>query len=95
MARMHCGLRPLPLPLLLLAMLVVLSIGQYGSGAKIPTKNAVATARKEEVKYIKCGVCEEIVKQLYRQVKKKKGEIAPRKVLSGVFVLPARGPNCL
>ncbi len=46
---------------------------------KKETKSAV-TARKEDVKYIKCGVCEEIVKQLSRQVKKKRDKIAPKKV---------------
>lgn len=46
---------------------------------KKETKGAV-TARKEDVKYIKCGVCEEIVKQLSRQVKKKRDKIAPKKV---------------
>eukprot|EP00897_Mesotaenium_endlicherianum_P006469 jgi/Mesen1/5850/ME000298S05121 len=37
-------------------------------------------ARKEDVKYIKCEVCEEIVKQLNRQVKKKRDDISPKKL---------------
>ncbi|CAM6127275.1 unnamed protein product [Calypogeia fissa] len=60
-------------------LLVVLFVGQYGSEAKSSAKNTLA-ARKEDVKYIKCGVCEEIVKQLHRQVKKMKEKIAPKKL---------------
>ncbi|KAH8938495.1 hypothetical protein BDL97_16G086100 [Sphagnum fallax] len=48
--------------------------------AKKKETKGVVTARKEDVKYIKCGVCEEIVKQLSRQVKKKRDKIAPKKL---------------
>eukprot|EP00270_Netrium_digitus_P013663 TRINITY_DN4567_c0_g2_i1.p1 TRINITY_DN4567_c0_g2~~TRINITY_DN4567_c0_g2_i1.p1 ORF type:complete len:258 (+),score=53.83 TRINITY_DN4567_c0_g2_i1:169-942(+) len=39
-----------------------------------------AVARKGDVIYIKCGVCEEIAKHIARQVRKRKEEVSPRKV---------------
>ncbi|OAE21090.1 hypothetical protein AXG93_3661s1150 [Marchantia polymorpha subsp. ruderalis] len=65
--------------LLLLLGAVLLLCLCHESNAQLP-KKAIASARKEDVKYIKCGVCEEIVKQLTRQVKKKKEKIAPKKL---------------
>lgn len=44
------------------------------------TKKPVSGARKEDVPYIKCQVCEKVAAQLYHQVQKKQAEIAPKKV---------------
>ncbi|KAF7813914.1 Pollen-specific protein SF21 [Senna tora] len=40
----------------------------------------VASARKEDIPYIKCQVCEKLAKQLSHQVHKKQAEIAPNKI---------------
>ncbi|EXB38813.1 hypothetical protein L484_027246 [Morus notabilis] len=44
------------------------------------TKKPVSGARKEDVPYIKCQVCEKVAAQLYHQVQKKQAEIAPKKI---------------
>ncbi|KAJ4958515.1 hypothetical protein NE237_025626 [Protea cynaroides] len=43
-------------------------------------KKLVSIARKEDIPYIKCQVCELIATQLYQQVKKKEAQISPKKV---------------
>jgi len=40
----------------------------------------VTTARKEDVPFIKCRVCEAIAKQLIRQVNRERDRVAPKKV---------------
>ncbi|XP_022960850.1 uncharacterized protein LOC111461534 [Cucurbita moschata] len=44
------------------------------------SKKPSATARKEDIPYIKCQVCEKLGAQLYHQVEKKQAEIAPKKI---------------
>ncbi|XP_061352655.1 uncharacterized protein LOC133297505 [Gastrolobium bilobum] len=44
------------------------------------SKKPVGIARKEDVPYIKCQVCEKLAKQLYQQVQNKQAEIAPKKI---------------
>jgi len=44
-------------------------------------KKPVGIARKEDVPYIKCQVCEILAKQLHQQVQSKKAEISPKKVV--------------
>lgn len=44
------------------------------------SKKPVGIARKEDVPYIKCQVCEKLAKQLYHLVHNKQAEIAPKKV---------------
>lgn len=44
------------------------------------SKKPVVGARKEDVPYIKCQVCEKLAAELYQQVQKKQAEIAPKKV---------------
>lgn len=60
-------------------VLVILAIGL------IPTfessKKPSAAARREDIPYIKCQVCEKLAAQLYHQVEKKQAEIAPKKVI--------------
>jgi hypothetical protein len=43
-------------------------------------KKPIAVARREDIPYIKCGVCEQIVKQLDRQVTNKRNQIAPKRL---------------
>ncbi|KAK7379938.1 hypothetical protein VNO78_32202 [Psophocarpus tetragonolobus] len=44
------------------------------------SKKSVGLARKEDIPYIKCQVCELLAKELYKQVHNKKAEIAPKKI---------------
>lgn len=44
------------------------------------SKKPVMGARKEDIPYIKCQVCEKLAAQLYHQVQKKQAEISPKKV---------------
>ncbi|KAK7272754.1 hypothetical protein RJT34_29574 [Clitoria ternatea] len=44
------------------------------------SKKPVGIARKEDIPYIKCQVCEKLAKELYQQVQKQKTEIAPKKI---------------
>lgn len=44
-------------------------------------KQPVGVARKEDIPYIKCQVCEKLASQLYHQVQAKQAEISPKKVL--------------
>lgn len=50
------------------------------AAAKPPAKSVPAVARKEDIKYIKCAVCNEIAKELSRQVIKKRSDVAPKKL---------------
>ncbi|KAJ9141382.1 hypothetical protein P3X46_031924 [Hevea brasiliensis] len=43
-------------------------------------KKPVFGARKEDIPYIKCQVCEKVAKELYQLVEKKKAEILPKKI---------------
>uniref|UniRef100_A0A5B7A235 Saposin B-type domain-containing protein n=2 Tax=Davidia involucrata TaxID=16924 RepID=A0A5B7A235_DAVIN len=44
------------------------------------SKKPVGVARKEDVPYIKCQVCEKIAHQLYHQVQSRQAEISPKKI---------------
>ncbi|XP_078438000.1 nucleophosmin [Wolffia australiana] len=61
----------------LLALLMILEV-RFAIGAT--QKKVASTARKEDVPFIKCQVCEKIAHQLYRQVKQKEDQISPRKI---------------
>lgn len=53
------------------------------------SKKPVGIARKEDIPYIKCQVCEKLAKHLYQQVQNKQAEIAPKKVFfSFLFSAP-------
>ncbi|XP_075473806.1 uncharacterized protein LOC142504845 [Primulina tabacum] len=43
-------------------------------------KKPVGVARKEDIPYIKCQVCEMLASQLYHQVQAKQAEISPKKI---------------
>lgn len=51
------------------------------------SKKPVGVARKEDIPYIKCQVCEKLAKQLYQQVQNKQAQISPKKVLSFFLVV--------
>ncbi|XP_077217121.1 uncharacterized protein LOC143851537 [Tasmannia lanceolata] len=44
------------------------------------SKKPVPIARKEDIPFIKCQVCQKLSAQLYHQVKKKETQISPKKV---------------
>ncbi|KAL6984689.1 hypothetical protein U1Q18_018070 [Sarracenia purpurea var. burkii] len=44
------------------------------------SKKPVGVARKEDIPYIKCQVCENLARQLYQQVQAKKNQISPKKI---------------
>lgn len=44
------------------------------------SKKPLTVARKEDIPYIKCQVCEKLAAQLYHQVQKKQAEISPKKI---------------
>ena len=46
----------------------------------ICAKKPVAVARKEDIPYIKCQVCEKLASQLYQQIQTKQAQISPKKV---------------
>ena len=46
----------------------------------ICAKKSAPVARKEDVPFIKCQVCEKIARQLHQLVKKKEAQIFPKKV---------------
>ncbi|XP_073000239.1 uncharacterized protein [Typha latifolia] len=60
------------LPLLVLFLYLPLSIAA--------PKKPSASARREDIPFIKCQVCEKIAHQIYYQVQKKEEEISPKKV---------------
>lgn len=57
------------------------------------SKKPVGIARKEDVPFIKCQVCEKLAKQLYQQVQNKQAEMAPKKVF--FFLLLVHIFNCV
>lgn len=44
------------------------------------SKKAVGVARKEDIPYIRCQVCEKLAYQLYHQVQEKQADISPKKI---------------
>ncbi|MCL7042125.1 hypothetical protein MKW94_015133, partial [Papaver nudicaule] len=62
--------------LLVISVLLISSCIPVSYSAKKP----VLTARKEDIPFIKCQVCEKLASQLYQQVDKKQTQISPKKV---------------
>ncbi|KAL0337315.1 UNVERIFIED_CONTAM: hypothetical protein Scaly_2006600 [Sesamum calycinum] len=64
-------------------LLLVMCIGVIAC-SWMPTsycaKKPVGVARKEDIPYIKCQVCEKLASQLYHQVQAKQAEISPKKI---------------
>lgn len=44
------------------------------------SKKPVGVARRDDIPYIKCQVCEKLAAQLYHQVEKKQAQISPKKI---------------
>lgn len=44
------------------------------------SKKPVGVARKEDIPFIRCQVCEKLAAQLHQQVQKKQSQISPKKV---------------
>lgn len=59
---------------------ILVCVGLAIAAAKPSSKSAPAAARKEDIKFIKCAVCNEIAKQLSQQVNKKRDEVAPKQL---------------
>ncbi|KAG9456563.1 hypothetical protein H6P81_001071 [Aristolochia fimbriata] len=62
------------------AVLLISLVFLASLGISDAAKKAVPTARKEDVPYIKCQVCEKLTAQLLQQVQKKESQIFPKKV---------------
>ncbi|KAL3642928.1 hypothetical protein CASFOL_013743 [Castilleja foliolosa] len=61
---------------LLYAIVIVFCLVPLSQGAKKP----VGVARKEDIPFIKCQVCEKLASQLHHQVQSKQAEISPKKI---------------
>jgi hypothetical protein len=61
---------------LILFLLSWLLLFSHAASKKSPS----TSARKEDIPYIKCQVCEKIAHQIHRQVQKKEAEVSPKKV---------------
>ncbi|KAL3535646.1 hypothetical protein ACH5RR_004107 [Cinchona calisaya] len=59
--------------LLILLIFVILQISEC-------SKKPVGVARKEDIPYIKCQVCEKLAFQVFQQVQAKQAEISPKKI---------------
>ncbi|XP_057500488.1 uncharacterized protein LOC130784591 [Actinidia eriantha] len=46
----------------------------------LSSKKPVGAARREDIPYIKCQVCEKLANQLYQQVQTKQTQISPKKI---------------
>lgn len=64
--------------ILLLSVAGVFIFGMHRATAE--RNYATLTARREDIPFIRCRVCEVISKQLVRQVKEKRNKVAPRKI---------------
>ncbi|KAH6761718.1 nucleophosmin [Perilla frutescens var. hirtella] len=62
--------------LVLYVLMIVCALTPLSHCAKKP----VGIARKEDIPYIKCQVCEKLASQIYHQVEAKRAEISPKKV---------------
>uniref|UniRef100_A0A2P2JHI4 Saposin B-type domain-containing protein n=1 Tax=Rhizophora mucronata TaxID=61149 RepID=A0A2P2JHI4_RHIMU len=64
-----------------LAVLVTaLVVSAWPPASHGSVKKPVTVARKEDIPFIKCQVCEMLASQLYHQVQKKQSQISPKKI---------------
>ncbi|KAJ6435280.1 hypothetical protein OIU84_000464 [Salix udensis] len=61
-------------------VLVALSAVWIPVSDSAKTDKPVIVARKDDIPYIKCQVCEKVASQLYLQVQKKQDQISPQKI---------------
>lgn len=66
--------------LLLLLSLIVITLTIWFPIVDCSKKAAVGVARKEDIPYIKCQVCEKLAYQLYHHVQNKQADISPKKI---------------
>ena len=59
---------------------LLLLVATFNNVAQAADNTYVPSARKADIKYIKCEVCELLVKQILRQFKAKQEKKAPKKV---------------
>jgi hypothetical protein len=64
----------------MILLLLLAGVFMFGSEHAEADKKVVATARKEDIPFIKCSVCEAMAKHLVRQVKEKRENSATKKV---------------
>ncbi|KAL3829968.1 hypothetical protein ACJIZ3_018770 [Penstemon smallii] len=65
---------------LLLPLLYILVLVSWMPILSHSAKKQVGVARKEDIPYIKCQVCEKLSSQLYDQVQAKQSAISPKKI---------------
>ncbi|OAY83961.1 uncharacterized protein LOC109710192 [Ananas comosus] len=78
MARARALMAIYSLLLLVLLQLVLFSLPPSALAA--PKKPIASAARREDVPFIKCQVCERIAQQIHDQVQNKEAQISPKKV---------------
>ena len=59
---------------------LLLVVAAFNNAAQAADNKYVPSARKADIKYIRCEVCELLVKQILRQFKEKQEKKAPKKV---------------
>lgn len=64
----------------ILVVVSMLFVGWSGLPVSESVQKPVAGARKEDIPYIKCQVCEKLASQLHQQVQKKQAQISPKKI---------------
>ncbi|KAJ0953567.1 hypothetical protein HanRHA438_Chr00c62g0860211 [Helianthus annuus] len=67
--------------LLIICLLLSSSCIQISYSSKSP-----GVARKDDIPFIKCQVCEKLAKQLYEQVRDKQANISPKKVINSLCI---------
>lgn len=77
--------------LLLLPLILILSSWLPISNC---SKKPAGVARKEDIPYIKCQLCEKLAHQLYQQVQAKQAEISPKKVMLIIWALFMTSFSC-
>lgn len=73
--------------LVMFAIMIACSLTPLSHSAKKP----VGIARKEDIPFIKCQVCEKLASQIHHQVEAKRADISPKKVI----LLPGFSYNSL
>ncbi|KDP33741.1 hypothetical protein JCGZ_07312 [Jatropha curcas] len=64
----------------ILVVLVSVLVVSNWVPVSLSAKKPDLSARKEDIPYIKCQVCEKVAKELYQQVEKKQAQISPKKI---------------
>lgn len=78
----------------ILVVVSMLFVGWSGLPVSESVQKPVAGARKEDIPYIKCQVCEKLASQLHQQVQKKQAQISPKKVISSSWFFMLMSSFC-